>query len=252
MKVVILAGGMGSRISEETHVRPKALIEAGGKPLIWHVMKNYSNFGFNDFVILVGYKGDLIRNYFANFWLNQSDVTFDLQSSNTTLHQARHLPWKVTIIETGVGTLTGSRIAQIRNIIDDDFLLTYSDGIANVNIEKLIQFHNQNSSLVTLTAVQPPPRFGALNLHGSKVVEFEEKINTDSNWINGGFFVVSKDIFTIFPSEEFSFEYDVLPIVAKNGNLNAFKHLDFWQPVDTIQDLSRLEQEIQQGNLPWM
>ena len=194
----------------------------------------------------------MIRNYFANFWLNQSDVTFDLQSSSATLHQARQLPWKVTIIETGVGTLTGSRIAQIRNIIDDDFLLTYSDGIANVNIEKLIQFHNQNSSLVTLTAVQPPPRFGALNLHGSKVVEFEEKINTDSNWINGGFFVVSKDIFTIFPSEEFSFEYDVLPIVAKNGNLNAFKHLDFWQPVDTIQDLSRLEQEIQQGNLPWM
>ena len=252
MKVVILAGGMGSRISEETHVRPKALIEAGGKPLIWHVMKNYSSFGFNDFVILVGYKGDLIRNYFANFWLNQSDVTFDLQSSSTTLHKSRQIPWKVTIIETGIGTPTGSRIALIKNIIDDDFLLTYSDGIANVNIEKLIQFHNQNSSLITLTAVQPPPRFGALNLHGSKVVEFEEKINTDSNWINGGFFVVSKDIFTIFPAKEFSFEYDVLPVVAKNGDLNAFKHLDFWQPVDTIQDLSRLEQKIQQGNLPWM
>jgi glucose-1-phosphate cytidylyltransferase len=252
MKVVILAGGMGSRISEETHVRPKALIEAGGKPLIWHVMKNYSNFGFNDFVILVGYKGDLIRNYFANFWLNQSDVTFDLQSSSATLLHARQLPWKVTIIETGIGTPTGSRIALIKNIVDDDFLLTYSDGIANVNIEKLIQFHNQNSSLVTLTAVQPPPRFGALNLHGSKVVEFEEKINTDSNWINGGFFVVSKDIFTIFPTKEFSFEYDILPVVAKNGDLNAFKHLDFWQPVDTIQDLSVLEQKIQQGKLPWM
>ena len=162
MKVVILAGGMGSRILEETQIRPKALIEAGGKPLIWHIMKNYSKFGFNEFVVLVGFKGDQIRDYFANFWLHQSDITFDLQSSSSTLHQVRSFPWKVTVIETGIGTLTGSRIAQIRNLIDDDFLLTYADGVSNVNIEESINFHYETRTLVTLTAVQPPPRFGAI------------------------------------------------------------------------------------------
>ena len=252
MKVVILAGGMGTRILEESQIRPKALIEAGGKPLIWHVMKNYSEYGFHEFVILVGFKGDQIRDYFANFWLHQSDITFDLQSSTTSLHQARSLPWKVTVIETGIGTLTGSRIAHLRDVIDGDFLLTYADGVANINIEKLIEFHRKMKTLVTLSAVQPPPRFGALNLAGDRVSEFEEKINTDDNWINGGFFVVNKEIFNDFPEGNFSFEYDVLPRVARKGELSAFRHHGFWQPVDTMQDLRRLDIAIQDGSLPWM
>lgn len=252
MKVVILAGGMGSRISEESQTRPKALIEAGGKALIWHVMQSYSRHGFNEFIVLVGYKGDMIRNYFANFWINQSDITFDLKSSLTITNQSRTVPWKVTVVETGVGTSTGSRIAIASEYIKNDFLLTYVDGIANINIGELLRIHKKTSPLVTLSAVQPPPRFGSLNLRGSQVIEFQEKINNDLNWINGGFFVVSKDIFKLFPSGDFSFEYDTLPKVARKGLLNAYKHKDFWLPVDTMQDLNRLESAIQSGKLPWL
>ena len=252
MKVVILAGGMGSRISEETQTKPKALIEAGSKTLIWHVMQSYSRHGFNDFIVLAGYKGDLIRNYFANFWINQADITFDLQSSSTITNEIRSVPWKVTVLETGVGTSTGSRIAFASKFLTDDFFLTYVDGIADININELLHFHKKSSALVTLSAVQPPPRFGALNLKGNQVVEFQEKINNDHNWINGGFFVVSKDIFKFFPTDDFSFEYDTLPKVARKGLLNAYKHENFWQPVDTMQDLNRLELAIKAGKLPWM
>jgi glucose-1-phosphate cytidylyltransferase len=220
MKVVILAGGMGSRISEETQTKPKALIEAGSKKLIWHVMQSYSRHGFNDFIVLAGYKGDLIRNYFANFWINQADITFDLQSSSTITNEIRSVPWKVTVLETGVGTSTGSRIALASKFLTDDFFLTYVDGIANININELLHFH--------------------------------KKTNNDNNWINGGFFVVSKDIFKFFPTDDFSFEYDTLPKVARKGLLNAYKHENFWQPVDTMQDLNRLELAIKAGKLPWM
>ena len=252
MKVVIFAGGLGSRLTEETQLKPKPLVEACGKPLLWHIMQNYSNYGFKEFVILVGYKGDMIREYFANFWMYKSDITFNLLSSDSHVHETRGMPWKVSIVETGINTSTGSRLAKIKNMINEDFLLTYGDGIANVDISKLIDFHYTNSSLVTLTAVQPPAKFGALKLNEHLVTSFQEKMDNLESWVNGGFFVVNKDIFDIIPEFDNSFESDVLPILAAKNQLSAFKHSGFWQPVDTIRDLQRLEEAIDRGELPWV
>lgn len=251
MKVVIFAGGLGSRLTEETQLKPKPLVEACGKPLLWHIMQNYSNYGFKEFVILVGYKGDMIREYFANFWMYKSDITFNLLSSDSHVHETRGMPWKVSIVETGINTSTGSRLAKIKNMINEDFLLTYGDGIANVDISKLIDFHYTNSSLVTLTAVQPPAKFGALKLNEHLVTSFQEKVDNLESWVNGGFFVVNKDIFDVIPEFDNSFESDVLPILAAKNQLSAFKHSGFWQPVDTIRDLTKLEDAINLGLIKW-
>jgi len=252
VKVVILAGGRGTRLSEETISKPKPLVEAGGKPLVWHIMQNYARFGFTEFILLVGYKGDMLRDYFANFWRNQSDVTFDLSSPTLNIHKVRSLPWQVSIIETGNDTSTGSRLAKIKDLIDNDFMLTYGDGISDVDINQLLKVHKDNASLVTLTAVQPPARFGALNLDNSTVRNFEEKPSGEGSWVNGGFFVMSKEVFDYIGDKDCSLESDVLPIIAANGELSAHKHHGFWQPVDTVRDLFRLEAAIVSENLPWL
>ena len=193
----------------------------------------------------------MIREYFANFWMYKSDITFNLLSSDSHVHEIRGMPWKVSIVETGINTSTGSRLSKIKNIVNEDFLLTYGDGIADVNISKLIDFHYTNSSLVTLTAVQPPAKFGALKLNGPLVTSFQEKMDNSESWVNGGFFVVNKKIFDIIPEFDNSFESDVLPIVAAKNQLAAFKHSGFWQPVDTIRDLNKLEEAINLGLIKW-
>jgi glucose-1-phosphate cytidylyltransferase len=250
MKAVILAGGRGTRLSEETQLRPKPLVEANGKPLIWHIMQNFSRFRVSDFIILSGYKGQQIREYFANFWLHQADLTFDLSNSNQEIHKVRGLPWKVTVLDTGIDTNTGGRIARLKGVLNEDFLLTYGDGVSNVDIQKLVASHRNSNNLVTLTAVQPPARFGALNLNGNQVISFQEKPDGEGAWVNGGFFVVSPEVFEYLAGDNCSFEIDTLPKVANSGRLGAFKHSGYWQPVDTIRDLQNLEEAIKSGVLP--
>lgn len=251
MKAVILAGGRGTRLTEETILKPKPLVEANGKPLIWHIMQNYSRYGITDFIILSGYKGQQIREYFANFWLHQADLTFDLSTPNQEIHKVRGLPWKVTVLDTGTDTNTGGRIARLKDIVDEDFLLTYGDGISDIDISSLVKKHKEHDNYVTLTAVQPPARFGALNLEGDLVIGFEEKPKGDGAWVNGGFFVLTPKIFDYLGGDSSSFEIDALPKVADAGKLGAYKHSGYWQPVDTIRDLQRLEEAIVSGELPW-
>ena len=252
MKAVILAGGRGTRLSEETSTKPKPLVEAGGQTLLWHIMKNYSRFGINEFVILAGFKGNLIREYFASYWLNQADVTFDLSKPDHHVLKTRNLPWKVTVVDTGLETGTAGRIFAAKHLLDDVFLLTYGDGVADVDISKLIECHNKSSNIATLTAVQPPARFGALKLIDGQVVEFQEKPDGDGGWVNGGFLVVSPKVFSYLPGPNSSFEVHTLPVFAAEGALGVYKHLGFWQPVDTIRDLQRLEEFISAGMLPWI
>jgi len=251
MKAVILAGGRGTRLTEETQLKPKPLVEANGKPLIWHIMQNFSRHGVTDFIILSGYKGQQIREYFANFWLHQADLTFDLETPNQEVHKVRGLPWKVTVLDTGIDTNTGGRIARLKGLLNEDFLLTYGDGVSDIDIQKLITNHQNSNNLATLTAVQPPARFGALNLTGNQVTSFQEKPEGDGAWVNGGFFVLSPKIFDYLDSDTSSFEIDALPKVASAGKLGAYKHSGYWQPVDTIRDLQRLEEAIENGALPW-
>jgi glucose-1-phosphate cytidylyltransferase len=252
MKAVILAGGRGTRLTEETTLKPKPLVEANGKPLIWHIMQNYSRHGITEFIILSGYKGQQIREYFANFWLHQADLTFDLSTPNQEIHKLRGLPWKVTVLDTGADTNTGGRIARLKGMMDEDFLLTYGDGISDINISKLVDQHKQHDNFVTLTAVQPPARFGALNLKNDLVIGFEEKPTGDGAWVNGGFFVITPKIFDYLKDDSTSLEIDVLPQIANDHKLGAFKHNGYWQPVDTIRDLQRLEEAIAEGALPWI
>ena len=251
MKAVILAGGRGTRLTEETQFKPKPLVEANGKPLIWHIMQNFSRYGVTDFIILSGYKGQQIREYFANFWLHQADLTFDLSTPNQEIHKVRGLPWKVTVLDTGTDTNTGGRIARLKDIVDEDFLLTYGDGISDIDISSLVKKHKEHHNYATLTAVQPPARFGALNLEGDFVIGFEEKPKGDGAWVNGGFFVLTPKIFDYLGGDSSSFEIDALPKVADAGKLGAYKHSGYWQPVDTIRDLQRLEEAIVSGALPW-
>jgi glucose-1-phosphate cytidylyltransferase len=251
MKAVILAGGRGTRLAEETQLKPKPLVEAKGKPIIWHIMQNFSRHGVTDFVILSGYKGQQIREYFANFWLHQADLTFDLATPNQEIHKVRGLPWKVTVLDTGIDTNTGGRIARLKGLLTEDFLLTYGDGVSDIDIQKLLISHQSSNNLVTLTAVQPPARFGALNLKGNQVISFQEKPEGDGAWVNGGFFVLTPKIFDYIDSDRSSFEIDALPKVANAGKLGAYKHSGYWQPVDTIRDLQKLEEAIESGALPW-
>ena len=252
MKAVILAGGRGTRLAEETQVKPKALVEAGSYPLIWHIMQNYAIYGVTEFIVLAGYKGQQIREYFSNYWLNQSDITFDLATPEREIHKVRNLSWKVTVLDTGIDTNTGGRIFRLKDLLKEDFLLTYGDGVSNVNILELLATHNSSGNFATLTAVQPPARFGALNLIGDQVRSFQEKPVTEGAWVNGGFFVLKPDVFDLLDGDDSSFEIDTLPKIAKLDKLGAYRHSGYWQPVDTIRDLQRLEEAIGRGELPWL
>ena len=252
MKAVILAGGLGTRISEETNVKPKPMIEIGGRPILWHILKSYSAHGVNDFIICCGYKGYIIKEYFANYFLHMSDVTFDMSNNAMQVHQKKAEPWKVTLVDTGESTQTGGRLKRIREYVGDaDFCMTYGDGVGNVDIAKSIEFHKGHGKLATMTATQPPGRFGALELHGSEVKNFLEKPHGDGGWINGGFFVLSPKVLDLIDGDETLWEKAPLENLAKTGNLQAFMHNGFWQPMDTLRDKTLLEDLWASGKAPW-
>ena len=252
MKAVILAGGRGTRLSEETLIRPKPMVEVGGRPLLWHILKIYSAFGINDFVICCGYKGYMIKEYFANYFLHTSDVTFDLSNNTLEVHQTNTEPWKITLVDTGLDTQTGGRLTRIAKYVgEDDFCCTYGDGIANVDIEKLISLHKSEQRLATVTAVQPPGRFGALQITGNSVERFMEKPSGDGGWINGGFFVLSPKVLESINGDEILFEQGPLVSLAATGQLSVYKHNGFFQPVDTIRELQLLEELWSSGSAPW-
>lgn len=255
MKVVILAGGMGTRISEESHLRPKPMIEIGEKPILWHIMKIYSHYGFHDFVICAGYKGYMIKEYFADYYLHCSDITFDFTSQNSmTIHNNVSEPWKVTIVDTGLPTQTGGRIKKIQKYIGNErFMLTYGDGVSDIPIDKLVKYHEGLNSCVTMTAVQPGGRFGVLNINQNSVItNFAEKRKEDGNWINAGFMVLEPEVFDFIPEEDSCvFEQGPLETLAQKGLLTAYRHTGFWQCMDTQRDKIRLEELWQSDSAPW-
>ena len=254
MKAVILAGGYGTRISEETSVRPKPMVEIGDKPILWHIMKQYSAHGINEFIICCGYKAHIIKDFFANYYLLSSDVTFDLANNNIEVHKNNVEPWKVTLVDTGEKTMTGGRLRRAKDYIGDEtFCLTYGDGVSNVNIRELVDFHRSNNSLATLTAVQPTGRFGIFDLHKNehKISSFMEKPEDEGAWINGGFFVLEPAVIDYIDGDSISWEKEPLSTLAKEGQLSAFKHDGFWQPMDTLRDKMYLEELWNSGNPPW-
>lgn len=253
MKAVILAGGLGTRISEETHLKPKPMIEIGGRPILWHIMKLYSAHGVNDFVICCGYKGYLIKEYFANYFLHMSDVTFDMSNNRMEVHQQKAEPWKVTLVDTGEGTLTGGRLKRVADYIknEDAFCFTYGDGVSNVDIRASIDFHQHHGRLATITAVLPPGRYGALECLGDKVTGFIEKPRGDGGAINGGFFVLSPRILDFIEGDYSSWEGEPLTRIAAMGEMMAFQHKGFWQPMDTLRDKNLLEELWLSGRAPW-
>jgi glucose-1-phosphate cytidylyltransferase len=253
MKVVILAGGHGTRISEESHLKPKPMIEIGGRPILWHIMKTYSHYGYNDFVICLGYKGYCIKEYFANYFLHQSDITFDFTNGNNqVIHENGTEPWKVTLIDTGVETMTGGRVKRVQKYVGNEpFMLTYGDGVGNVDIPKLVEFHQNHGRLATVTSTQPSGRFGALKLtQDNQVITFQEKPEGDGGWINGGFFVMQPEVFNYIENDATILERTPLENLAKDGQLMTFKHHDFWQPMDTLRDKNHLE-ELWATGAPW-
>ena len=253
MKAVILAGGLGTRISEETHLRPKPMIEIGGKPILWHILKIYSAHGVNEFVICVGYKGYIIKEYFVNFRLHASDVTVDLEAGDCTFHQSRAEPWRVTLVDTGEDTMTGGRLKRVADYVKNEeaFCFTYGDGVSDVDITRSIAFHKQHGKLATVTAVQPPGRYGALQLHGSAVSGFAEKPRGDGGLINGGFFVLSPRCLERIAGDPTPWEAEPLSGLAADGELMAFEHPGFWQPMDTLREKNMLEDLWQSGRAPW-
>ena len=253
MKAVILAGGLGTRISEETAVRPKPMLEIGGRPILWHIMKMYSAQGINDFIICLGYKGYVIKEYFNNYFLHMSDVTFDVAKNRMEVHQHNAEPWRVTLIDTGDDTMTGGRLKRIRSYIgdDDEFCLTYGDGVADIDIRELIAFHRKGGGLATITAAQPPGRFGALNIEGDRVVSFQEKPEGDGGWINAGFFVLSPKVFDYLDGDATVWEREPLERLAKERKLTVFLHRGFWLPMDTVRDKTQLEELWRTGRAPW-
>lgn len=252
MKAVILAGGLGTRIAEETSVRPKPMIEIGGNPILWHIMKLYSFHGINEFIICLGYKGYVIKEYFANYFLHMSDVTFDLRNNEMEVHQHSAEPWKVTLVDTGDETMTGGRLKRVAAYVGEkDFCFTYGDGLSNVDIHRLIEFHRSNGSLATMTAVQPPGRFGSLDLEQNKIVGFKEKPQGDGAWINGGFFVLSPGALSHIEGDRTIWERGPIERLARDGQLSAFNHHGFWQPMDTLRDKIHLEELWNSGNPPW-
>ena len=252
MKVVILAGGFGTRLSEETDVKPKPMVEIGGKPILWHIMKYYSIYGFNEFIILLGYKGYLIKEYFSNYFLHQSDVTFNLANNSMKVHQNESEDWKVTLLDTGINTMTGGRIKRAAPYIDDnDFLLTYGDGLSNVDIRKSIKFHKLHGKIITMTAVQPAGRYGALEIKNNTIKSFEEKPKGDKSWINGGFFVCKHKVFDYIDGDKIIFEKEPLINLAGEEQLISFKHHGFWRPMDTLRDKTNLCQLWNNNQAPW-
>ena len=253
MKAVILAGGLGTRISEETYLKPKPMIEIGGKPILWHIMKLYSAHGVNDFVICCGYRGYMIKEYFANYFLHMSDVTFDMRHNDMEVHQRNAEPWRVTLVDTGEETLTGGRLKRVADYIRDEeaFCFTYGDGVADVDIARQIEFHRQHGKLATVTAVQPPGRYGALNIEGDRVAGFTEKPRGDGGLINGGFFVLSPRCLDLIADDRSSWEGQPLTQLAEQSQLMAFAHNGFWQPMDTLRDKNHLEALWDSGKAPW-
>ena len=253
MKAVILAGGLGTRISEETHLKPKPMIEIGGKPILWHLMKIYSSYGINDFVICCGYKGYVIKEYFANYFLHMSDVTFDMKNNKMEVHQGSAEPWKVTLVDTGEDTLTGGRLKRVKDYLKDEesFCFTYGDGLADVNITELVKFHKNQGKLATVTAVQPPGRYGALDIQNHQVSQFIEKPKGDGGWINGGFFVLSPKCIDYIENDQSSWEGEPLVAITKQGQLAAYEHAGFWQPMDTLREKNLLEELWASGKAPW-
>lgn len=253
MKAVILAGGMGTRLSEETLLRPKPMIEIGGKPILWHIMKIYSAHGINEFIICLGYKGYFIKEYFANYFLHMSDVTFEMADNKMHVHQSNAESWKVTLVDTGDQTLTGGRLKRVRPYIENEeaFCFTYGDGVANVDIKKLIEFHKSQDVLATLTATQLPGRFGALKIEGEKVESFQEKPHGDGSWINGGFFVLSPKVLDYIDGDDTIWEREPVEKLARENQMAAYFHSGFWHPMDTIRDKTYLEELWDSGEAPW-
>jgi glucose-1-phosphate cytidylyltransferase len=255
MKVVILAGGFGTRISEESHLVPKPMIEIGGKPILWHIMKYYSSYGFNEFIICAGYRQYVIKEFFSNYFLHTSDITFDFHSEKkVVVHQNQAEPWKVTVVDTGLNTMTGGRLKKIKKFInEDDFLLTYGDGLANVNLNNLIEFHKKSNAIVTLTAIQPEGRFGLIDINKQgQITQFKEKKKEDSGWINGGFMVADNMLFDFISDDNTVLEREPLENLAKLKKLSAFKHKGFWQCMDSMKDKNTLESLISQNQAEWM
>lgn len=252
MKAVILAGGLGTRLSEETSLRPKPMVEIGGKPILWHIMKIYSHYGINEFVVCLGYRGYMIKEYFANYFLHLSDVTFDLKQNTMETHQSHSESWKVTLVDTGDHSMTGGRLKRIAKFLgDEDFCFTYGDGVSNIDLNKLIAFHKKEGRLATVTAVQPPGRFGVIENEGTKVIGFREKPKGDGSSINGGFFVLSPKVLDLIAGDEISFEREPMNQLAQSGQLSSFAHGDFWQAMDTLRDKNYLEELWASGNAPW-
>lgn len=252
MKTVILAGGMGTRISEETHLKPKPMIEIGGKPILWHIMKSYSAHGIHDFIICLGYRGYFIKEYFANYFLHNSDVTFDMSDNSMKVHENSAEPWKVTLVDTGDKTMTGGRLKRVAPYLDNEpFCFTYGDGLSDVDIGALVKFHKKQNTLATVTSVQPPGRFGALSMKNNKIVSFEEKPQGDGSWINGGFFVLSPKVLDYIEDDSSIWERDPLQQLSKEGQLSAFLHRGFWQPMDTLRDRVQLEKLWESQSAPW-
>ncbi len=253
MKVVILAGGMGTRISEETTVRPKPMVEIGGRPILWHIMKIYSHYGFNDFVICLGFKGYMIKEYFSNYFLHMSDVTFDVMNNTMLIHERHVEPWKVTLIDTGADTMTGGRIKRVaRHISSEPFMLTYGDGVCDVNIAELVKYHRSHGKMATVTATQPTGRFGTLSIDlPDQVVAFHEKPVGDGGWINGGFFVLEPQVLEMISDDEVIFERGPLEQIASGGQLKAYKHSGFWYAMDTLRDKNYLDDLWRTGKAPW-
>lgn len=253
MKAVILAGGLGTRISEETHLKPKPMIEIGGKPILWHIMKIYSAHGINDFVVCCGYKGYVIKEYFANYFLHMSDVTFDMARNEMQVHQQKAEPWRVTLVDTGENTMTGGRLKRVADYLRDEeaFCFTYGDGVADVDITALLAFHKAHGKSATVTAVQPPGRYGALQLNGQSVAGFAEKPRGDGGLINGGFFVLSPKVIDYVDADETPWESAPLERLAAEGQLMAFEHRGFWQPMDTLREKNLLEDLWSSGEAPW-
>lgn len=253
MKAVILAGGLGTRLSEETVTKPKPMVEIGGKPILWHIMKIYSSYGVNEFIICLGYKGYIIKEYFANYFLHQSDVTFDMANNNMTVHKERAEPWKVTLIDTGDLTMTGGRLKRVKEYLkgDDAFCFTYGDGVANIDIRALIDFHKSHKAKATLTGAFPPGRFGALALEGDRIVSFKEKPRGDGSVVNAGFFILSPDVLDYIDDDDTVWEHGPLTRLSEERELMVYRHTDFWLPMDTLRDKNNLNKLWDDNIAPW-
>ena len=252
MKVILLAGGLGTRISEETSTKPKPMVEIGGKPLLWHIMKMYSHHGVNDFIICAGYKGYVIKEYFVNYFLHMSNITFDMSNNEMKVHENNSEPWKVTIVDTGDQTMTGGRIKRVKEYVGDEtFCMTYGDGVSDVNITELLKFHSKTGKWASVTAVQPAGRFGAIKMDGTTITSFEEKPEGDGGWINGGFFVLEPEVFDLIDGDSTVFEREPMERLASKRQIEAFMHEGFWRPMDTLRDKNFLEDQWQTGKAAW-